>query len=297
MSWAGAGECVNNKQFMLSNCAFSCSPEQLEAAEARLSASREEYGRRCKREPGAEATLPAGAMNATFERIFSDFGALQPELLHSEPPVVLFHSFLSEAEANTLIAHGRGKYTESRGVGFDADGKMTDVKTEIRTSRHTWCQEADCLADPLVHAVQDRLSDVTRTPVENGEFAQLVYYHACEAAGDPSCAFYKRHSDYIDGDRHRVQGVRIFTIFMYLNDVPKGGGTRFTDLPGGAITVMPQKGKAILWPSVLADEPNTIDPRTHHEALPVLAGEKYGANFWIHQYDFRGAHYKGCTMG
>ena len=45
---------------------------------------------------------------------------------------------------------------------------MTDVKTEIRTSRHTWCQERDCLSDPLVQAVQERVSDVTRTPVANG---------------------------------------------------------------------------------------------------------------------------------
>ena len=51
-----------------------------------------------------------------------------------------------------------------------------------------------------------------------------------------------------------------------------------------------------LWPSVLADEPNKIDPRTHHEALPVTKGEKYGANFWIHQYDFKTPHRTGCTM-
>lgn len=148
-----------------------------------------------------------------------------------------------------------------------------------------------------------------RAPPRPGEFAQLVYYNACPAEGDKSCAFYKRHSDYIDGDRHRVQGpqhacrstartpaaappshhppshirrppryplaavrpptarpalapstaavcrclagVRIFTLFMYLNDVPEGGGggTRFTDLKPEPITFMPSRGKAVLWPS------------------------------------------------
>ena len=128
------------------------------------------------------------------------------------------------------------------------------------------------------------------------------------------------------------------------NDVPEGGATRFTDLPSGPVTFQPQKGKAILWPSVLADQPFTIDPRTHHEALPVTKGEKvrvryiryiryirymshparahatgaatqayypsvrlpqntrlgpaqFGANFWIHQHDFKGAHATGCTAG
>ena len=34
--------------------------------------------------------------------------------------------------------------------------------------------------------------------------------------------------------------------------------------------------QAILWPSVLDASPHVIDPRTHHEALPVTRGEKFG---------------------
>jgi predicted GH43/DUF377 family glycosyl hydrolase len=28
-------------------------------------------------------------------------------------------------------------------------------------------------------------------------------------------------------------------------------------------------------------DPHTIDPRTAHEAMPVIAGIKYGANAWV----------------
>lgn len=216
-------------------------------------------------------------MNSTFERVLREFAHLGPELISADPPVLLFHSFLSAEEADAFIAHGKGKYTESRGVGVDSEGRMTDVKTEIRTSSHTWCQEAECLDDPLVQRVTARVSDVTRTPLANGEFAQLVYYNSCPEPSHPSCAFYRRHSDFIAGDVHRNQGVRIYTVFMYLNDVEEGGGTRFTDLPSGQITTEARRGKAIFWPSVLADAPYTVDPRTHHEALPVTRGEKYGA--------------------
>ena len=58
----------------------------------------------------------------------------------------------------------------------------------------------------------------------------------------------------------------------------------------------PRVWTAILWPSVLAEAPDTMDPRTPHEALPVTGGEKFGANFWIHQYDFKTPHKVGCTM-
>merc|ERR1719375_1068681 len=104
---------------MHQNCAYSCNPATIAAAEARLEAARAEYRARCSRPEGAQDILQPGAMNATFERIMSDFGHLKPELISSDPPVVLFHNFLSDSEAEAFVRHGKGKYAESRGVGFD----------------------------------------------------------------------------------------------------------------------------------------------------------------------------------
>ena len=56
----------------------------------------------------------------------------------------------------------------------------------------------------------------------------------------------------------------------------------------------PAKGMAILWPSVLSADVLATDERTHHEALPVVRGVKYAANFWIHLYDFQSFHALGC---
>ena len=84
---------------------------------------------------------------------------------------------------------------------------------------------------------------------------------------------------------HRApQGVRLYTFFVYLSDVEQGGGTRFTDL---GITVTPKLGRGILWPSVLTNDLNAGDMRTHHEALPVEKGVKHAANLWQHLYDFK----------
>tara|TARA_B100000768_G_C11213857_1_gene347247 strand:+ start:655 stop:1020 length:366 start_codon:yes stop_codon:yes gene_type:complete len=81
-----------------------------------------------------------------------------------------------------------------------------------------------------------------------------------------------------------LQGVRVYTFFVYLSDVEQGGGTRFTDL---GITVTPKRGRGILWPSVLTNDLNAGDMRTHHEALAVEKGVKHAANLWQHLYDFK----------
>ena len=58
--------------------------------------------------------------------------------------------------------------------------------------------------------------------------------------------FYHEHHDQ-NAPKNSAWGPRLYTFFMYLNDVEAGGETRFTRLN---ISVTPRKGSAILWPSV-----------------------------------------------
>lgn len=105
--------------------------------------------------------------------------------------------------------------------------------------------------------------------------------------------YYQRHNDYIDYHVNRAQGPRILTVFLYLNDVESGGGTRFSDLN---ITVQPLQGRAIIWPSVLSETPHLMDHRTDHEALVVVEGEKYAANAWLHFRDFKDPELRNCIQ-
>jgi prolyl 4-hydroxylase len=79
---------------------------------------------------------------------------------------------------------------------------------------------------------------------------------------------------------------------MYLSDVDAGGGTDFPDL---GITVMPKKGRALLWPSVYNSEPMKADNRLRHQALPVEEGTKFAANGWLHMYDYQTPQKNGCN--
>ena len=86
--------------------------------------------------------------------------------------------------------------------------------------------------------------------------------------------------------------MRILTVFFYLNTVEAGGGTRFPAL--NDLTVQPVRGRVLIWPSVLDENPDLMDPRTNHQALPVEKGIKYGANAWIHQRDYKTADLDQC---
>ena len=45
--------------------------------------------------------------------------------------------------------------------------------------------------------IHERVAEVTRVPVENFEYMQLLRYLPCEHVGHPDCQFYRRHHDTI----------------------------------------------------------------------------------------------------
>lgn len=283
--WAMNEECDKNPSFMWQNCRKECE---------NAGSVQKTYDDRCFIDKD-EGFLKKGFLSDLFSRAVSNFPELEPEFISLNPPIVVFDKFTTPEEADTFVKMGRGKYTRSTGLEVKSDGTYKSVETQIRTSSNTWCQHKYCLTNPDVERVTDRVSNVTGVPSHNFEFAQLLYYHACKSERDMNCSFYRRHHDYISADKYKNQGVRILTMFIYLNDVEQGGFTSFYMNRTG-LSVQPKKGRAILWPNVLENDPHTIDTRTEHEAHPVLKGEKYGANFWIHQYDFKTPHYKGCTQ-
>jgi len=130
----------------------------------------------------------------------------------------------------------------------------------------------------------EKIRNLTGVPTRNSEYLQILKYEVGQ--------FYKTHHDFIEHDIERQSGPRILTVFFYLNDVEKGGGTNFPDLN---ITVFPKRGRVLIWPSVVNADLNEKELRTDHQALPVDKGIKFGANAWLHLRDFRTPYEKGCT--
>ena len=175
-------------------------------------------------------------------------------------------------------------YQRSTDVGkMKFDGTFSAKESKTRTSNNAWCTN-ECYEDSLVQAALHKIEELTGISDRNSEYLQLLKYEKGQ--------FYRAHHDYIEADEERNAGPRILTAFLYLNDVPAGGGTNFPDLD---LTIMPKKGRILLWPSVLDENPSKKDFSTMHQALDVEEGRKYGANGWIHLRDFKTPYESGCT--
>lgn len=278
--WAAIGECEANPGFMKSNCAPSCQTcDQLS------------FELRCPFDKNAPSIWQQGDLDRMFQRITTDSYYVQTfqPTIWSKPPegpwVVTLENVATAEECQAMIEAGRVLgYERSKDVGARKfDGTFDAAESKDRTSSNAWCVE-ECYRNEFHQRVLKVVENITGIPERNSEYWQLLKYEEGQ--------FYRHHHDYVNFHTERSQGVRMLTVFLYLNTVEEGGGTRFTDLD---ITVEARRGRALLWPSVLNDKPSEKDRRTHHEALPVIKGIKYGANGWYHERDFKTPYGQGCS--
>jgi len=203
------------------------------------------------------------------------------------PWVITLENFITDEECDALIQHGyNAGYKRSEDVGTQKfDGTVDSKKSTGRTSENAWCSSRNgCREATIPKRILNRISSVIGIPPENSEDLQILKYEVGQ--------FYNTHHDYIPHQQHRQCGPRILTFFLYLSDVEAGGGT---DFPLLGITAQPKKGRALVWPSIYDAEPMISDRRMNHQALVVEAGTKFGANAWIHMYDYQSPQSIGCN--
>ena len=190
------------------------------------------------------------------------------------PWIITFDSFMTSDEADAIWKGGEiSGFDRSTDQGrVNEAGEMEKVVSKTRTSSNAWCNDK-CEALPGVRSVTDKIEEATGIPRVNYESFQILEYEKDQ--------FYRRHHDSSSGKDQTPSGHRILTFFLYLSDVEEGGETRFSKLD---IEVKPKKGRALVWPSVMNDDPNMWDDRMFHEAKDVIKGTKKAANHWIHLY-------------
>ena len=219
------------------------------------------------------------------------------ETLAWAPRAFLMHRFLSEAEADHLVALARPHMRTSQIVD-NKTGKL--FSSDARTSKGHFLRRAQ---DAVVDRVERRIAAWTKLPPGNGETLHILEYSKTEQ--------YRPHYDtFTDSVNVKRGGQRVATVLVYLSDVTKGGETIFPDAeprslePDAAgrldaltdagllskcaadapLAVRPRKGDALLFYSLTPwGEP---DGASLHASCPVEEGVKWSATRWIREGAF-----------
>jgi prolyl 4-hydroxylase len=141
------------------------------------------------------------------------------------------------------------------------------VVDNTRKSKTTWFESNE-------NAIVSKCSNIAKTLTNkndnNLENLQLVYY--------PVGGYFQPHHDATKNtDVDTIVTSREYTLLIYLNDVEEGGETVFPYLN---LEIKPRKGKGILFRTL--DDNDRIIRESLHGGKPVIKGEKWICNKWIH---------------
>ncbi|MEO5733782.1 MAG: 2OG-Fe(II) oxygenase [Rubrivivax sp.] len=226
-------------------------------------------------EPAADSAASAPAnrvpqpeLAGASEITLSDGHTVRVLTAQSKPRLIVFGGLLSDAECDALMDEARPKLSRSETVDNATGGSEINA---ARTSDGMFFERAH---SPLIAAIEERIAELLRWPVEHGEGLQILRYH-------PG-AEYRPHHDYFDpvhpGTPKILErgGQRVGTLIVYLNTPLAGGATVFPDV---GVDVSPLRGNAVFFSY---DRPH-VSTKTLHGGAPVTAGEKWVATKWLRE--------------
>ncbi len=195
------------------------------------------------------------------------------QILSEFPRIFLIENFLTSEECDYIITQATPALLRST-VLSEQNGTVDHRRTShgmFFPSHHI---------DPVLKKIEERISQITQMPIENGEGLQVLRYRI---GGE-----YQPHHDYFvhsqPGGTAALSrgGQRVASLIMYLNTPEKGGETIF---PLAGVSVSPKKGTALLFYNVTPA--GLDDPQSLHGGAPVVAGEKWIATKWLREGVFR----------
>ncbi|XP_066927149.1 prolyl 4-hydroxylase subunit alpha-2-like [Clytia hemisphaerica] len=190
------------------------------------------------------------------------------ERLWARPEIVMFRELLNDEQTGTLIDLSLQKLVRA---GLNGQDVTSEKYTNSRVAKHAWLSMKE---SPIIRNMGKRAQAMTNLNMKYAEHLQIANY----GIG----GHYDAHYDYQTGENvfpDLKTGNRIATLMYYLSDVEAGGGTAFTF---GKTTVYPSKGDAVFWWNLKQN--GKVDESSKHAGCPVLMGQKWIANWWIHEY-------------
>ena len=154
-----------------------------------------------------------------------------------------------------------------------------DSYTRFRTSKVMYMNEA---VYPVAKSISRNIDLAMKFNVQSkygSENYQVMNYGMggsiishLDSSGESPWLSDQEHKDF--------GGARLTTFMIYLNNIQAGGHTVFSTL---GLYVPPRLGDALFWFNL--DSAGDYDTRNIHLGCPVLHGNKWIANKWVHWLD------------
>ncbi|XP_028458830.1 prolyl 4-hydroxylase subunit alpha-1b isoform X2 [Perca flavescens] len=185
------------------------------------------------------------------------------------PYIVRYLDIMSDKEMDKVKQLAKPRLRRAT-VHDPLTGKLTTA--QYRVSKSAWLTGYE---DPMIDKINQRIEDLTGLEMDTAEELQVANYGV---GGQYEPHFDFGRKDEPDAFKELGTGNRIATWLFYMSDVAAGGATVFPDV-GAA--VWPQKGTAVFWYNLFPSGEG--DYSTRHAACPVLVGNKWVSNKWIHE--------------
>ncbi|ETE62566.1 Prolyl 4-hydroxylase subunit alpha-1, partial [Ophiophagus hannah] len=196
-------------------------------------------------------------------------GPVKQEDEWDRPRIVRFLNIISDEEIAKVKELSKPRLSRAT-VHDPQTGKL--ITAHYRVSKSAWLSGYE---NPVVARINKRIQDLTGLDVSTAEELQVANYGV---GGQYEPHFDFGRKDEPDAFKELGTGNRIATWLFYMSDVAAGGATVFPEV--GA-SVWPKKGTAVFWYNLFPSGEG--DYSTRHAACPVLVGNKWVSNKWIHE--------------
>ncbi|KYO42403.1 hypothetical protein Y1Q_0022249 [Alligator mississippiensis] len=214
-------------------------------------------------------------------------GPVKQEDEWDKPRIVRFLDIISDEEIATVKELAKPRLRRAT-ISNPITGVLETA--HYRISKSAWLSGYE---SPVISRINTRIQDLTGLDVSTAEELQVANY-GVGGQYEPHFDFgrvanygvggqYEPHFDFArkdepDAFKELGTGNRIATWLFYMSDVSAGGATVFPEV--GA-SVWPKKGTAVFWYNLFPSGEG--DYSTRHAACPVLVGNKWVSNKWIHE--------------
>ncbi|XP_063047283.1 prolyl 4-hydroxylase subunit alpha-1b isoform X1 [Engraulis encrasicolus] len=185
------------------------------------------------------------------------------------PYIVRYHDIISDSEIAKVKELAKPRLRRAT-ISNPITGVLETA--HYRISKSAWLTAYE---HPIIERINQRIEDLTGLEMDTAEELQVANYGV---GGQYEPHFDFGRKDEPDAFKELGTGNRIATWLFYMSDVAAGGATVFPDV-GAA--VWPRKGSAVFWYNLFPSGEG--DYSTRHAACPVLVGNKWVSNKWIHE--------------